>query len=308
MERQSIVGLKLYSLLVHPVTHSPEDIILNKDIFSNILIGDYVQISDPERPAAKLILKVNSFQSTSGRLEISISKPIAEVLNVQSFVRINLVKIDPTSAHIDFVELAFRRQFLQRGNMWRFKNSMLGFPIRIGQNVQIGGVQAQIEEISLKGEPLLSGVISEKTNFIFRSRSARIFWLIQISSEMWEVDDKGDMYFEKFLNKFIDPLFDRWKALSVSHSLTVAFFARSIITSPVDSLVSPDLSSKKSLQRGKDGVKFQDFFKIVIENTSDLDKLVHLRVLKREFWNFPKLTGWNVPSKLIFCYSTIDYV
>jgi hypothetical protein len=35
------------------------------------------------------------------------------------------------------------------------------------------------------------GVISERTHFVFRSRSARIIWLVQISSEMWEYDQNG---------------------------------------------------------------------------------------------------------------------
>ncbi len=49
-------------------------------------------------------------------------------------------------------------------------------------------VNAQIQEVGNKGKPVLSGLISEETNFIFRSRCARINWLVQISAEMWEYD------------------------------------------------------------------------------------------------------------------------
>ena len=34
----------LHSIMIHDVTHSSEDIIINKDIFPHILEGDYVQV------------------------------------------------------------------------------------------------------------------------------------------------------------------------------------------------------------------------------------------------------------------------
>ena len=33
-----------------------------------------------------------------------------------------------------------------------------------------------------------SGVVTESTKFVFRSRSARIIWLVQISAEMFDFD------------------------------------------------------------------------------------------------------------------------
>lgn len=42
-----------------------------------------------------------------------------------------------------------------------------------------------------------SGLITENTKFIFRSRSANIFLFFQMSREMWEFADDGELYFEK---------------------------------------------------------------------------------------------------------------
>lgn len=179
--------------------------------------------------------------------------------------------------------------------MWRFKSDMFGRPVHIGQTVTaVGGVQAQVQELGINGTPTISGVISERTHFVFRSRSARIIWLVQISSEMWEYDQNGDLYFEKFLNQFADPLFDRWKSLGVTHSLTIVFFARTLYLDGVDPVHTPDLCCKASLQRRSDGVLYQDFFKVVLENSSEVDKVAHLRMLKKEFWAFPKNVGWNI--------------
>ena len=237
--------------MVHTSNHSVEDIILNPEIFKDLSEGNYIHIYENERPRSKLVVKVPLMQTCGKSLEVSLSKVFADAFNMKPFSRVVIEKIKPQEFYVDFVELAFRRQFLQRGNMWRFKEAMVGRPVYIGQNVSVDGVQAQIQELrDNQKQPFLSGVISENTNFIFRSRSARIKWLVQISSEMWEYDQvrytpisevssylyclvlqNGDLFFEKFLNKFVDRLFDRWKALSVTHALSVIFFARTIYVS-----------------------------------------------------------------------------
>ncbi len=290
-----------FTLMVHTTAHSTDDIILNKDIFSGKFeVGDYISVADPDRPSANLILKVPSLQTVGGRLEISLSKNIAESLSFKSFSRVNVTKVNIENASIDFVELAFKRQFLQRGNMWRFKRAMFGRPVYIGQNIGVDGVQATIQELGNSGKPMISGIITERSHFIFRSRSTRIIWLVQISSEMWEYDQNGDIYFEKFLHKFVEPIFDKWKLLAVSHSLTVIFFTRTLYLNKSDKMVQPELFTKPSLvQRGIDGVWYQDFFKVVIENAADVDKTSQLKVLRDEFWKFSSSVGWNISNDFI---------
>jgi len=51
----------------------------------------------------------------------------------------------------DFIELAFRKQFLQRGNIWRFQRNMAGRTAHLGQNVSVDGVQATIQELRCNG-------------------------------------------------------------------------------------------------------------------------------------------------------------
>jgi len=198
----------LYQLLIHTATHSQDEVILNRNVFPHIYPGDYIQIIDPDKPNDRLILKAPNRQNAVGRLEISLAKSIAESLNFKAFTRVVVEKIDIEEAKVDFVELAFRRQFLQRGNMWRFKQATFGGTFYEGQNIALDGIQAQIQELGNDGCRKVSGIITNKTHFTFRSRSARIIWLLQISAEMWEYDRNGDLYFEKFLHKFVDPLFD----------------------------------------------------------------------------------------------------
>ena len=85
-------------------------------------------------------------------------------------------------------------------------------------------------DIRNKYEEIKSGFLTEETKITFRSRSSRIFWLVQISSEMWDYaspyveQDNGDgcceIYFDKFVT-FMKRLFDKWKALDVSFRLSL---------------------------------------------------------------------------------------
>lgn len=284
-----------FIVMIHSTNHSSEDLILNKEIFFDVVkIGDYVRLYDPEIESyskdEELKMRMQSFSMvfqikentlqnlTRGRFEISLSKVASELLHLKplsnNFFRFE--KIIADEAYADFVELTFKKQFIQRGNMWRFKNAMIGRAIHIGQSISADGIQAQVQEIGYRGKSAWSGVILPKTNVVFRSRSTRIIWLVQISKEMWDFDSLGDLYFEKFLHKFVEPLMSKWKALSVSHSLTIIFFARSY----------RHCYSETSN-------KYEDYFKVVVENLSEFEKISMLKTLKKEFWSFANEIGWK---------------
>jgi hypothetical protein len=292
----------LYSLWTHGSSFSAEDLVLSSSLFAeHISNGDYVAIYASEKPSNRLILRAgpNSLQSTAvNRLEISISKSVAESMQLKHYSKVAVEKIEAKDVpSLEFVELTFRRQYIQRGTMWFFKRAMIGRPIHVKETVTLNGLQAQIMELTQRGKKLASGVVSAQTKFIFRSRSARIIWLVQISAEMWEYDHNGNLYFEKFLAKFVEPLIDRWRLLGVSHSLSVVFFSRTLHID-LDSISAPDLYHKSSMKLRSDGVRYQDHFKIVVSNASEVDKVSCMQTLKKEFWSYPALLNWNIPPGL----------
>ena len=86
-----------------------------------------------------------------------------------------------------------------------------------------------------------TGIVTKNTKITFRSRSSRIIWLVQISTEMWDYaspydknvgshgnnevplddDDSGgicEIYFDKFVH-FMYRLFENWKQLEVSEGV-----------------------------------------------------------------------------------------
>lgn len=221
--------------MVHNTSHNAEELQLNPELFGDLSPGDFIQIYEPQNYENHLILKVPVMPPISSRLEISLTKVVAESNNLKPFSKVVIEKIDPESASLDFVELSFKRQYLQRGNFFRFQNAMFGRPVYLNQNVSINGIQAQIQEMHKDTLTRKSGIITDRTKFVFRSRSARIIWLVQISAEMWEFDQNGDLYFEKFLRDFVSPLLDRWKTLGASHMLTVVFFSRTFYLERVTS-------------------------------------------------------------------------
>lgn len=185
---------RLCTLMVHTPSHNAEELQLNPEIFTDLAPGDFIQIYDPQNCEGYLVLKVPAMPPLTSRMEISLTKVIADANNLKSFAKVVVEKINAESAMIDFVELAFKRQYLQRGNFFRFQREMIGRPIYLNQTVSINGIQAQIQDLRKDYDTKRSGIISERTKLVFRSRSARIIWLVQISAEMWEFDQVGDQF------------------------------------------------------------------------------------------------------------------
>ena len=75
-------------------------------------------------------------------------------------------------------------------------------------------------------EKTMCGLVTEGTKIIFRSESAKYFLFFQMSREMWEFDEDGDLYFEKAVHGFLPELFSNWSAIGVTHIVSVVLFSR----------------------------------------------------------------------------------
>lgn len=52
--------------------------------------------------------------------------------------------------------------------------------------------------------------------------------------------------------------------------------------------------SKKSLLQNSDGLQYQDYYRIVLENIADIDKVAHIKKLRQEFWAYPRVVDWKI--------------
>jgi hypothetical protein len=172
-------------LSIHTASHTTEDCILNSSFYQEFKANDLIQIYDPEH---RLIARVPPPTTTQSTLEVSIQKAVADAVNLVQFSKVIVDRITEQEAALDFVELSFKKQYLQRGNMFRFNKGLLGRAIYLNQNVTVNNMQAQVQDLKKSLLNKKSGLITEDTKFVFRSKSARIIWLVQISAEMWDID------------------------------------------------------------------------------------------------------------------------
>jgi hypothetical protein len=75
-------------------------------------------------------------------------------------------------------------------------------------------------------EKVQYGVVTENTKVIFRSESAKFFIFFQMSREMWEFDEDGDLFYEKALQGFLPELFSNWSLIGVNHLVSIVLFTR----------------------------------------------------------------------------------
>jgi hypothetical protein len=66
-----------------------------------------------------------------------------------------------------------------------------------------------------QGVRVASGYVNEDTKLVYRSASSMVYLFLQMSSEMWDFDINGDLYFEKAVNGFLSDLFDKWKVIAI---------------------------------------------------------------------------------------------
>lgn len=71
-----------------------------------------------------------------------------------------------------------------------------------------------------------AGYVTDDTRVVFRSSSAHIYILLQISQEMWHFDAQGDLHFERAIGALATELFDLWCERSCGHAVSVVLFAR----------------------------------------------------------------------------------
>jgi hypothetical protein len=228
-------------LSVHDVQFSTEELIVNPEILPQVKTGDLLSIYHPvlagkENNAEKdklgsVILRVKQLTNTRN-LQISVSKYIATVFDLPARAQVIVKPVFPNEAVVPFVELLFKDQYTSRSDMYRLKMSLCNECAYTGKKVSLGAIKAQVNEIVGPGGRMVSsGLITNNTKIIFRSRSASILIFFQMSREMWEFADDGLLYFEKAVTQFLKELFDRWSAAGTSHSVSIIFFSRTYFES-----------------------------------------------------------------------------
>lgn len=151
-----------------------------------------------------------------------------------------------------------------------------------------------------QGDRVACGVITDDTKIVFRSSTSMVYLFIQMSSEMWDFDIHGDLYFEKAVNGFLTELFSKWKKMGCNHEVTIVLFSRTFYTA--NSLEEFPMHMRDCLQIDYKGRFYEDFYRVAIQNERYDDwslVLVQLRKLFTAYQNmvlhYHEKPGISVP-------------
>ena len=173
--------------------------------------------------------------------------------------------------------------------MWRLVSSELSNKSMYrGQKIlYMGTIKAQIKTIYIRGQKVPSAVFGPSTKPIFRSESARYVLFIQMSKEMWdfETDGTGEIMFNKVINGFLPELFKRWQEIGARHLVSIVLFTRleydvGISTEFVHHQLQFNISR---LPLTPDGVRYKDFYRVIVSDMSSGAWARILQQLKQEF-------------------------
>lgn len=164
-------------------------------------------------------------------LTVSIEHSIANTFGLKPYKNVAIKLVNPADVALDSIELTFKDQYMGRSEMWRLKNSLVNKCLYINKKIEFcgGAVRCQVYEMWTQGEKVACGVITEDTKIVFRSSTAMVYLFLQMSSEMWDFDIYGDLYFEKAVHGFLAELFAKWKKHGSNHEVTIVLFFKDIL-------------------------------------------------------------------------------
>ncbi|XP_066997885.1 GATOR complex protein Iml1 isoform X2 [Anabrus simplex] len=282
--------MKLVKLVVHQRNFSGEDLIINPKDFPSIKIGDIVEIYHPEDEFSRLLLQVTLFkEDLQGRETISVEQSIANAFQLRTYADVVMNIVNPEDVALDSVELTFKDQYLGRSEMWRLKNSLVNTCVYLNKKIEFcsGTIRCQVYEMWSQGDRVACGVITDDTKVVFRSSTSMVYLFIQMSSEMWDFDIHGDLYFEKAVNGFLADLFQKWKKNGSNHEVTIVLFSRTFYKA--SNLEEFPCYMRECLQQDYKGRFYEDFYRVAVQNERYEDWTNTLVQLRRLFTDYQKI-------------------
>ena len=137
------------------------------------------------------------------------------------------------------------------------------------------------------GDRVSSGVVTKDTKIVFRSCTAMVYLFIQMSSEMWEFDAFGYLYFEKAVKGFLTELFSKWKQHGVNHEVTIVLFSRTFYEG-VRSLEDFPVEMRKCVRQDYRGRFYEDFYRVAVQKERYEEWSPVLLQLKTMFYEYPE--------------------
>ncbi|KAH8555450.1 hypothetical protein BGW37DRAFT_525517 [Umbelopsis sp. PMI_123] len=231
------------------------------------------------------------------QLQISLHKDLADKLIWRSRMEVVVEPIDTEPVTLRHIELSFSDQYIGRSDMWRLQQSLRGTCVYSEKKILYAGlIKATVKRLFSKDGLVKSGYVDSSTRAIFRSGSAKFFLFIQMSREMWDFDEDGELYFEKVVNNFLPDLFNRWTGTATNHVVSIVLFSR-VFYSATD-----NVSDDPSVNVAEDGRLYKDFYKVVADWETTKNWMSYIGPLKREQLSFQRdILLRKIGEKTVVC-------
>uniref|UniRef100_T1J2N4 DEP domain-containing protein n=1 Tax=Strigamia maritima TaxID=126957 RepID=T1J2N4_STRMM len=299
--------MKQFKLIVHHPNFSGEDLLINSKDFPSACIGDILEIyhpEDEEKMQSRLLLQITSLKDDFQQKDtISIKQSVATAFQLRTFAQVYVNIVQLRDVALDSIEITFKDQYLGRSDMWRLKKSVENTCGYLNKKIEFCGSRCEVFEMWAQGERVTCGGITEDTKIVFRSSTSQVYLFIQLSSEMWDMDMNGDLYFEKAVNGFLTDLFQKWKKNGSSHEVTIVLFSRTFYEA--QSIEDFPAHMRDCLQQDYRGRFYEDFYRVAVQNEKYEDWTVVLFDLKRLFnsyhksvLDYHKQTGMSIPTSV----------
>ncbi|KAI3403845.2 hypothetical protein KGF56_003275 [Candida oxycetoniae] len=291
------------NLWFHEFRTTQEEILIDPKAFpEGIVPGQVIEIQSlgPKSSAGKkLVLKLGpknireqtdlsditsltkTQSQTQSQFQISLmSNPFQKLLDLAPRSLIQVKKVtNLDSVAIDSMEIFIKDVNLSRDAMWQFSSSLVDKCCYTDQRLSYLGYRIGVVKYIYKsGRKVFSGYINEDTKIIYRSESAKLTVLIQLSREMWHFEENGEIMFHKLVNNLFPKIFRRWRDKGTHHSITIVLFT------------SVDLTDIPwtHLSAGERPPKRRDYFRVVVDQVNILHWDRIMANLRLEFANFKR--------------------
>ncbi|CAI5758821.1 unnamed protein product [Candida verbasci] len=281
------------TLWFHDLRTNHQDVIIDSNaIPGGVQIGQVFELQSIEAGTSskKFIFKVNSENlrdnqevdiDSKSKFQISLnSTPLQKLLDIPPRSQVQIKKITKLeSIELDSVEIFIKDVNLSRDGMWCFSSSLVGTCGYIDQRVSyLNSRIGVIKYIYKNGRTVFSGYISKKTKIIYRSESAKLTVLIQLSREMWHFEENGEIIFHKLVNNLFPKIFRRWRDKGTHHAITIVLFTS------IDLTDIPWIT----LAAGERPPKRKDYYRVVVDQVNIMHWDRIMANLRLEFANFKR--------------------
>lgn len=267
----------------HDTRSSGDTVLVDMSQLPGAKEGDVAElqpIDDEIKSKKKLLFIIKQMNN-----ELIRRSKLSVVSNLQSMFNSNsrnpvIIKLkDKTEVEADLIEIMIKDIGLNRGDIWELSSLLTNTCVYKNQKLTfLETIRATVGNIYKMGKKTFSAYVGNNTKIVFRSESARLIFLIQITEEMYHFQEDGEIMFHKVVNSLFPAIFKRWREEETHHLITIVFVANVDFTS----------SSWNDLKIGERPSNTKDYYRVVVDQINVVHWNEIMISLRTEFSIFRK--------------------